>query len=116
MINLLFQVKNNDFGEEIISKLYSKYVYQPLLKERKSIERKVFLETIDRFSFDHLYGKNPSKKKGHCFFYPKKSQKSQKAVSLFERTFQLNQEKAVIEIQKEENRKRKRIHSKQTKM
>ena len=97
MVNLLFQVKNDDFEEEIILKPYPKYVYQPVSKERKSTEREVFLEIIDRFSFDHLYGENPSKKKGHYFFCLKKGQKPQKSVNLFERTFQLNQEKAVIE-------------------
>ena len=116
MVNLLFQVKNDDFREEIISKPYSKYVYQPVSKERKSTEKEVFLETIDQFSFDHLYGENPLKKKGHYFFCPKKSQKLQKSANLFERTFQLNQEKAVIEVQKEEDRKRERFRLKQTKM
>ena len=63
LINLLIQVKNDDFGEEITSKLYLKYVYQTAEKGSKPTEKETFLKAIDGFSSDHLYDENPLKRK-----------------------------------------------------
>ena len=49
LVNLLFQIENDDFGEEITSKLYPKYVYQPVLKGPKSEKIEVFLEQKNGF-------------------------------------------------------------------
>jgi hypothetical protein len=66
-------VNNNDFGEEITSKPYSKYVYQPVLKGLKSAKKEAFLKAINDFK-NHLYNKHPLKKRGFCFFCSKKKQ------------------------------------------
>jgi hypothetical protein len=72
LVDLLFQIKNNDFRREITSKPYPKYVYQPVSKGPKTAQKKAFLKSFDGVS-SHLYSENPSKKRGFCFFYPKKS-------------------------------------------
>ena len=73
LVEVLFQVKNDDFREEITSKLYSKYVYQSVLKGRKSDEKEAILKTIDGLNIDHIYGLNPLRKNGWYFFCPKKT-------------------------------------------
>jgi hypothetical protein len=70
LVNLLFQVKNDNFGEEITSKPYPKYVYQSVSKGPKPAEKEAFLKAINNIS-SHLYSENPSKKRGYCFFYVK---------------------------------------------
>ena len=72
MVNLLFQVKDNDFEEEITSKLYSKYVYEPVSKGPKLSKREAFSEPINDF-LNHLYGEHPLKKRGYCLYCVKKS-------------------------------------------
>jgi hypothetical protein len=59
LVNLLFQVKNDDFEEEIISKPYPKYVYKIAKKVPKTTEKEAFFKAINRDSFDHLYNLNP---------------------------------------------------------
>ena len=115
MVNLLFQVKNDDFGEEISSKPYPKYVYQSVSKGPKSAEKESFFESLNTFSLNHLYGENPLQKKGYYFFCPKKAQKKQKLTNfLFEKTLQLN-EKDLIEVKKRKKPKKNRLRLKQTK-
>jgi Transposase IS4 len=88
LVNLLFQVNNDNFGEEITSKPYPKYVYQPVSKGPKLTEKEAFLKAINGVSSDHLYGLNPLDKCGFCFFCEKKSPKSRKSTnSLFQKTF-----------------------------
>ena len=72
LIKLLFQVQNNDFKEEITSKPYPEYIYQPVLKGPKSNQKEAVLEQIDDFS-NHQYSENPSKKRGYCVFCIKKA-------------------------------------------
>ena len=64
LVELLFQVKNDDFGEEITSKPYSKYVYQPVSKGPKSEKKEAFFEESNKDFSDHLYRLNPLRKKG----------------------------------------------------
>ena len=73
LVELLFQVKNDDFKKEITLKPYSKYVYQPVLKGWKSDEKEAILKTINGLNIDHIYGLNPLKKNGWCFFCPQKT-------------------------------------------
>ena len=119
MVELLFQVKNDDFGEEITSKPYPKYVYQIAKKGPKTTEKEAFLEAINGISSNHIYGENPSKRVGYYWFCSKKDtlkdQKEQKsAISQAQKTFQLNQND-LIEIQKKKEPKRIQFRPKQTK-
>jgi hypothetical protein len=50
-------VNNDNFKEEITLKFYLKYVYQPVLKGPKKIEKEAFIKTING-SLDSLYNKN----------------------------------------------------------
>jgi hypothetical protein len=54
LINLLFQVKDDDFNNDIRSKPYSKYQYQLNLKGPKTEEKEAFLKAINRLSINHL--------------------------------------------------------------
>jgi hypothetical protein len=78
-------VDNEDFREEITLKLYLKYVYDSVLTGPKTTEKESILKNIKRNSFDYLYGENPLKKRGYCFFCPKKGvlkhQKDQKSTN-----------------------------------
>jgi hypothetical protein len=119
LVNLLFQVKNNDFGEEITSKPYSKYVYKIAKTGPKTTEKEAFLKAIDGDSFDHLYGLNPLKKKWVLLFLSQKtvlkdSKRPKSTDFLFDRIFLLNEE-SLIEVQKKEESKRRRYRSKRTK-
>jgi hypothetical protein len=69
-------VDNDNFGEEIASKPYSKYVYKTAKKGVKTAEKEAFLKAINGSSSIHLYEENPLKKCGFCFFCEKKSPKS----------------------------------------
>ena len=96
LVNLLFQVKNNDFGEEITSKPYPKYVYEPVSKGPKSEKKESILEHVNDFS-NHLYDEHPSKKRGYCIFCVKTSNikpSNQQETDQFSSylTFQLNNE------------------------
>ena len=109
---------NDDFGEEITSKPYLKYVYQPAKKGPKTAEKEAFLRAIDDFS-NHLYGENPSKKRGRYFFCTKKSNlKPSKKQELGQfssySTFQLNKEDNA-EIWKEKGPKREEFRGKMVK-
>jgi hypothetical protein len=66
-------VNNDNFEEKIALKPYLKYVYQPVLKGLKLVKKEAFLKAINGVSLDHLYGLNPLKKKGWCYFCLKKS-------------------------------------------
>jgi hypothetical protein len=72
-VNLLFQVDNNSFGEDITSKPYSKYEYQAVLKGPKTTEKSAFLKAINGSILDHLYDLHPLNKRSHCFFCLKKT-------------------------------------------
>jgi Transposase IS4 len=69
LVNLLFQVDNDDFGEDISSKPYLKYNYQSVLKEPKRLEKKAFLRAINN-SINHSYDLNLFRKKGYYCFCP----------------------------------------------
>ena len=119
MVDLLFQVKNDDFGEEITSKPYSKYIYQSNLEGRKPAEKETFLRSINGGNSDHLYDQNPLINKDWCFFCPKKASKAplkeqETSILSNRKKFQLNQED-LIEIEKKERSKKVRIREKQTK-
>jgi hypothetical protein len=112
-------VDNDSFGEDITSKPYLKYEYQPVLKGLKIVEKEDFLKAINNGVSNHLYSLNPLGKKGRCFFYIKKStlkalKEQESANFLFQTTFQLNQ-KDLIEVLKRKEPKRKRFRGKQTK-
>jgi hypothetical protein len=85
-------VNNNDFGEDITSKLYLKYHYKAVSKGLKSVKKEAFSEIINGSFSDHLYNLNPLRKKNWCFFCLKKSikraEKERKSEDLlFQRTF-----------------------------
>jgi hypothetical protein len=112
-------VDNDNFGEEITSKPYSKYIYKPVLTGPKPAKKEEFLKDINRSSSNHLYSENLLKKRGYCFFCPKKtilkdSKKQKSDNSLFQRTFQFDQND-LIEVDKREEPKRKRFYLKETK-
>jgi hypothetical protein len=65
-------VDNDNFGKEITSKPYSKYVYQPVSKGPKLAEKEAFLKAING-SLNHLYSEHLLKKRGFCFLCSKKS-------------------------------------------
>jgi hypothetical protein len=73
LIELQFQIDNDDFGEEITLKPYPKYVYQTAKKWPKITEKETFLKTINRDILDHIYDLYLLKKKGYCFFCSKQS-------------------------------------------
>ena len=59
---------SDNFREEITLKPYLKYQYQTVLTGPKKKEKEAFLKAIsDRLN--HLFGENPEKKRGYCFFY-----------------------------------------------
>jgi hypothetical protein len=61
-------VNNDNFGEEIALKLYSKYVYETVKKDLKTAEKEAFSVVINGSSSIYLYKENPSKKYGFCSF------------------------------------------------
>jgi hypothetical protein len=100
-------VKNDDFGEDIVSKPYPEYKYQSVLKGPKIREKGAFLKAINRSNLDHLYGLNPLEKRSNYFFCPKKvilgAQKKQNSENtLLQETFQLNQPDLVKVVKREE--------------
>jgi hypothetical protein len=97
LVNLLFQVDNDNFGEEITLKPYPKYVYKTAKKGPKSAEKEPLLKTINRVNLEHLYALNPLKKKGWCYFCSKNdvllSQKGKDSRALLDqKVFKLNQQ------------------------
>jgi hypothetical protein len=119
LVDLLFQVNNDDFGADFTSKPYPKYQYQTPSKGQKTAGKKAFLQAINRSEITHLYVSNPFKKRGYCFFCLKKDnlepQKKKKSKdSLVQKTFQLNQED-LIEISKEKKSKQWRFQGKRIK-
>jgi hypothetical protein len=67
LVDLLFQVKNDDFGEGFISKPYPKYQYQLPLKELRIAKKEALLTAINGSNFKHLHALNLLGKKGNCF-------------------------------------------------
>jgi hypothetical protein len=119
LVDLLFQVKNDDFGEDIVSKPYPKYKYQLVSKGPKTAEKQVFLQAINGLEITHLCVSHPLKKRGYCFFCLKKDnlkpqKKKELKSSLFQKTFQLNQED-IIEISKEKKSKQRQNRGKRIK-
>jgi hypothetical protein len=73
-------VDNDNFKEEIASKLYLKYVYKTVKKDLKTAEKETFSVAINRSSSIYLYEENPLKKYSFYFiFCEKKSPKSRKS-------------------------------------
>jgi hypothetical protein len=62
LVNLLFQVKDDDFGKDIESEFYLKYEHEPVLKRQKIVKKEAFLEAINEFSTKPLYALYPLKK------------------------------------------------------
>jgi hypothetical protein len=73
LVNLLFQVENDDFSEDIRSKPYLKYKYQSVSNRLKSASKEAFFKAINECLIDHLYVLHPLEKLGYCFLYPKRS-------------------------------------------
>jgi hypothetical protein len=119
LVDLLFQVDNDDFGVDFISKSYLKYQYQQPPKGPKSVEKDAFLKAINRSLTNHLHSLNPSNKRGYCFFCPKKTisepLKEQEMNNFqYQTTFQLNHND-LIDVVKLKELKEKRFRPKQTK-
>jgi len=117
LVDLLFQVDSDDFGEDIGSKPYLKYEYQSVSKGPKRASQKAFLEAISG-SIDHLYDLHPLRKKGYCVLCPKKStlkalKESDSASCPFELTFQLDSED-LVEMRDRKEPKRVQFRGKQT--
>jgi hypothetical protein len=72
LVDLLFQVDNDNFGVDLTSKPYPKYQYQPASKGPKTAEKEAFLKTINRSLSDHFYALNPFRKRNYYFLYKKK--------------------------------------------
>jgi hypothetical protein len=122
LVDLLFQVDNNDFRANFMSKdikPYPKYQYQPPSKGTKVIEKEAFLKSINRSLSEHLYTLYPLKKRNYYFFCSKKSnirplKEQETARPQLQTTFQLNQND-LIEVVKSKEVKRERFRGKQTK-
>ena len=63
---------SDHFGEDITLNLYPKYKYKAVLKGPKREGKEAFLKAINDHP-GHLYGENPQKIRGYCFFCVKKS-------------------------------------------
>ena len=118
LVNLLFQVNSDDFGEEITSKPYPKYEYEEVSVGRPSTDISAFLEAIDGSISDHIYGLNPLGKKSWCYFCPKKGflepeKEEESELIQNQRVFRLSQND-LIECQKKGGLKSVRIRGKQT--
>jgi hypothetical protein len=91
LVDLLFQVENDDFGKEIDSKPFPKYVYRPVSTGPKLLKKEAFLKAISSKKSEHLYVLNPQKKSGNCFLCPKekisKKQNSLKELDLKNSSF-----------------------------
>jgi hypothetical protein len=118
LIDLLFQVDSNEFGEDIASKPYLKYKYQEVSTGPKRGGKEASLNTINDFS-NHLYIERSRKERGHCYFCVEKSNKETEkkedllAFSLYP-TFSLN-EASEFKISEQTKPKRKRFRGKHTK-
>jgi hypothetical protein len=77
LINLLFQVDDDDFSREISLKPYLKYVYRTAEKGLKTEEKEAFLKALNSSS-SHSYNKNLLGRRGYCFFLSKKESKKAK--------------------------------------
>jgi hypothetical protein len=71
LVDLLFQVDNDDFGMDFTSKPYSKYHYQPPLKGPKTAKKEAFSKAINGVS-EHSFDSHPLKKQIIAFFVLKK--------------------------------------------
>ena len=90
LMNLLFQVDSDDFGEEITSKPYPKYKYEEVSKGPKREGKEAFFKIINDDS-NHLYLENPERKRGFCIFcIPKKGLRAQKEGESNHFRFQMN--------------------------
>jgi hypothetical protein len=115
LVDLLFQVDNDDFGADFMSKdlkPYPKYQYQTPLRGPKIAKKEALLTTINGSILEHLYALNLLGKKGNCFFCPKKSnlgplKEQEKANSQFGMIFQLNQNDLIQVIKSKEPKKRR---------
>ena len=63
---------SDDFDEDITLKPYLKYKYQKVSTKRPLTEKIAFLKTINGSKSDYVYGLNPLKEKGSCYFHLKK--------------------------------------------
>jgi hypothetical protein len=121
LVDLLFQIKNNDFGVDFMSKdlkPYPKYQHQPPLKGPKTTEKEAFLKSLNGSLLEHFYALHPLGKRNYCFFYQKKSNNKplkelEKANSQFEMTLQLNQND-LIDVLELEQPKQGRTRGKRT--
>ena len=111
-------MNSDDFGEDIVLKLYLKYKYQEVSKGPKKEGKEAFLNAINDFS-NHLYIEKSRKERGHCWFYIKKSNKEtekKENLPVFSPylTFSLNEAKE-SEISEEKKLKRKQFLGKHIK-
>jgi hypothetical protein len=68
LVNLLFQVDSDDFGEEIYFKPYPKYVYESPKIGPKIDRKEAFFKAINGASTEYLYSLNPLNKRNFCYF------------------------------------------------
>ena len=118
LVDLLFQVDSDEFGEDIDSKPYPKYKYQEVSTGPKREGKEAFLRTINDLK-NHLYIEKSRKERGYCFFCVERSSKKTEengnsADFLLFPTFSL---KKVLEseISEKTKSKRKRNRGKYTK-
>jgi hypothetical protein len=55
LVDLSFQVENDNFSEDIISKPYLKYKYQSVSTGLKSVKKEAFFKAISKEDLEHLY-------------------------------------------------------------
>jgi hypothetical protein len=82
-VNLLFQMDSDDFGEEIYSKPYPKYVYKSPKIGPKIDRKEAFFKAINGASTEHLYSLNPLNRRNFCYFCQKNSSKLVKKENIF---------------------------------
>lgn len=73
LVNLLFQVNSDNFGQDIISKPYPKYRYDPIYIGSKEGKKEAFIATFNQRKEVHLRGQHPAKIQRNCFFCSQKS-------------------------------------------
>jgi hypothetical protein len=118
LIDLLFQVDSDDFGQEIALKLFPKYQYQSVSIGPKRDGKEAFLKAINN-GLNHYYSENSPKKRGYYLFCVQKGtvsaikeQKFQTSLSCL--TLQFNKGDT-SEISAKKEPKRQRVRGKHTK-
>jgi hypothetical protein len=73
LVNLLFQVDSDIFGQDITTKPYPKYRYSPIDIGPEGSKEEAFLATFNQKKEVHIRGQHPAKIQRKCFLCSPKS-------------------------------------------